>query len=483
MGNPHWILRRNPKGQLFGASVKRKGKVYHCTAVRQITDPAKLKGKASLCINSSKTVVEVGEFPFLKKDILQLQIKNRLEQLALFDVNEAINISYHVIQNQSQQQSLSIVAVPEELVVAGIRDVTQSRRVELLTCVSMAASIASLLKQLGSDAFIVLLLSQDKAYVLGVRDGIALFRQTIPLSSSGEVDPETASHAIGFGRQTLERDFGVDKSRFLCMGERKDEVEYEDLGEENWVPDWSHCLHVEGDDLLRYPAIFGTLFTSSSYSYLPEEYKRASRLRLLSRLLVIGAGIGAVVFSGLSYQNVQKLDPLRSQLQKERKEMSSDIATLKQQLPDPNNVEQVKAYLDIEAKAAVQPSVSLFLQQIAAVLPENVTLLTMKITRKSRDTEQESVTVIPVPGQSPDMAMELPEQGTQTKAEILLGQELVVHFNCASKGDYGRVKARFEEALKGFSSLFSLHAVDWGYEEKRRTGYLDCELLLTGEER
>lgn len=481
MRTPHWILQRTPEERLFAASVKRRGKVYHCSAVKEIADSVKPSGKACFCIDSNKTVVEVTDLPLLKKDILRLQIKNRIELLAIFDVNEAIAISHRVIRKHAQQQSLSIVAIPEELVVTGIHNLTESYSLDFINCVSMAASVASLLKQLSNEAFIILLMTRVKAYVLGVNDGIALFIQGIPLSSNGEIDTEATTHAIDFGRQNLSRNFNIDESRFLCMGEARGKVNYEELGEENLMPDWSHCLKVEGDDILHYPALFGTLFADTSYSYLPDEYNLAFRLKQLSRILVFGAGVAAVVFSGLYYQNTQKIDPLRSQLQKERENLSHDINSLRNKLPDPKNVTLVKALLDIEEKTAKQPSVAQFLQQIAGVLPENVTLLRMDITRQAGSNEEETVTAIPAPGQSPDMGAELPDQNSRAQAAILLDQELVVHFNCISKGDYGRVKARFEEAIKGFSSLFSLRDVTWRYEEKSTIGHLDCELQLSGE--
>ena len=483
MNKPHWIFQRTPEERLLAASVKRRGKVYHCSAVQEIAGSVTPKGKACFCVDSNKTVVEVTDLPLLKKNILQLQIKHKIELLAIFDVKEAIAVSHRVIRKHSQQQSISIVAIPEELVVAGIHLLTKSYSLELINCVSMAASIASLLKQLSNEAFIVLLLTHEKAYVLGVHNGTALFIQGIPLSISGEIELDATTHAIDFGRQNLARNFDIDESRFLCLGEAREKVNYEDLGEENRIPDWNHCLNAEGDDILHYPALFGTLFISNSYSYLPEEYNLAFRLKQLSRILALGAGVGTVVFSGLYYQNLQKLDPLRSQLQIERMHLSRDINELRKKLPNTNNVTQVKNFLNIKEKSAKQASVSQFLQKIATALPKNVTLLSMEITRETGSNAQKAVTAIPAPGQSPEMGTEVPGQGGKAKAEILLDQVLVVHFSCISTGDYGRVKARFEEAIKGFSSLFSLRTVSWRYDEKSTTGHLDCELQLSGEEK
>ena len=214
MNNARWALQRTPAGSVLATSVKCKGKVFHCGAVREIPESEKLYGKASSCIDSKKTVVEVAELPILKKNILQLQLKNNIEQLAIFDLNEAISVSHKTIGKQSHKQSLSIIAIPEELVVAGIRTLTDDYAIELTNCVSMPASIAGLLNQLGDDAFIVLLQTHDKAYVLGVHEGVALFIQGVPLSYNGELDPEATTHAIDFGRKNLARNHSIKQSPF-----------------------------------------------------------------------------------------------------------------------------------------------------------------------------------------------------------------------------------------------------------------------------
>jgi hypothetical protein len=379
------------------------------------------------------------------------------------------------------------VAIPEEQATEGIHELNKLYNIQLMNCVSMPASVAGLLKQLGDEAFIVLLVTRDKAYVLGVHNGTVLFIQGMPLDYNGEIETEAAMHAISFGRQNLDRNFGIEESRFLCMGEARKQVVYGDLGEENWIPDWSHCLAAESDDILQYPALFGTLFTTPSYSYLPEEYKLAFRLLKLNTFLVAGAGIGAVILAYLSYQNMQKLDPLRAQLQRDRQQLSSHINSVQQQIPDQSGVAKVQSYLKIEENVAAQPSISHFLQQLSTVVPTNVTLLTMEIKRRAAEdnNQQEGNMVMPVAGQSGDMGMEKSDQasGAKAKAEILLDQDLIVHFNCSSTGDYSRVKARFDKALKGFSSLFLLGTVDWSYDEKSKTGLLNCELLLNREEK
>ncbi len=484
MNNPQWILQRTPNGRLLGTSIKRRGKVFHCAAVQEISDSSRLKGKACICMDSYKTVVEVAEFPLVKKNILQLQVKNRIELLAIFDVNEAFTISHKLISQQAQVQLLSIIAIPEELIVSGIHKLTESYNIDLINCVSMAASVASLLQQLSHEAFIVLLISRHKAYVLGVQDGNALFIQGVPIGYGGEVEPDATMHAITIGRQTLASKFEIESSRFLCMGEERGKVNCEDLGEENWTPDWSHCLKANGQDVLHYPALFGTLFTHGNYSYLPDEYVLALRLKQLSRSLVFAASFGTVLLSGLYYMNLQKIIPLRAQLQKERMNVSQDIDRLRQKLPSPDTVSRINSYIHIEEGAAQQASVSQFLQRIASVLPDNVLLLGMEITRKSGSKEQENLAVVPAPGQFPAMEPELSGQTTsKAKAESLLEQQLSVQFSCISEGDYSRVKARFEKAVKGFSSLFALRSISWGYDENNSQGHLDCELLLNGEKK
>ncbi|MEE4242096.1 MAG: hypothetical protein V2I36_11575 [Desulfopila sp.] len=273
MAKSHWIIKRSEDESLIASAVKRKGKIFHCSGVQSLHDAGNLAGTISLTIDSSKASVLIEEFPDVKDDVLQLQIENKINQLALFNVEENISTAYSVINERRQKRLLSIIAQPEYLTTEGIQTVSVSGRVQLENCVSTVAATACLLQQLGPDPFIVLLITRLSALLIGVRDGVPLFLQSIPLSGPAEVDSGVASHAIGFGRQTLQRDFEIDSCRLVCLGEGRDSFDFEALDEENWIPDWSHFLSAEGNDIVLYPGLFGALFVGSRFSFLPVGYK------------------------------------------------------------------------------------------------------------------------------------------------------------------------------------------------------------------
>jgi hypothetical protein len=484
MMKSQWIVKKSEDEHLIAASVKRKGKVFLCSPVEPLKDSSKLSGLVHLSLESSKAEVIVEEFPKVKDDILELQIQNKLDQLALFSVGEEIATSYAILEERRQKQLLSLIAQPENLTGEGIGTITSGGKVDLKSCVSAVAAIAALMKQLDPDPYIVLLITRISAYLIGVRNGFPLFLQSVPLSAPAEVESGVAAHAIGFGRQTLQRDFEIDSCRLVCLGEGRESFDFEALEEENWIPDWNHCITAEGGDILHYPALFGSLFIEERYSMLPVEYVRAGQLKKVSFYLSIAAGIGCIVLAALAYQHMERVAPLQQQLELERRQLSENAGKVRRVTPDPEMVDRVKVYLEIMDKADAEPSVAMLLEDIARALPENVFADKLKISRKIGETDkvEEDPMGIPPPGMDTAMPDSPGVVVSGSPAEALLGQTITVHLACSSKGDYSMVKARFDQTVKGLSARFSLRNVDWDYSETEGGGSFGAELLPAGEE-
>ncbi len=483
MAKSQWIVKRSEDDQLFAASVISKGRVFQCSPVQKLQDGSELGGTIHLTLEANDAAVLVEEFPEVKADILDLQIQNKLDQLALFNMGEVVSTSYALLEKRRQKQLLSIIAQPEHLTEKGIQVVTAGLKVDLQSCTPAVAAIAALLKQLGPEPFIVLLVGRLSAYLAGVRNGIPLFLQSVPLSATAEVESGVAAHAIGFGRQTLQRDFEIDSCRLVCLGEGRESFDFEGLDEENWIPDWNHCLAAEGNDIVRYPALFGSLFVESNFSMLSVEYARAGQLKKLSSLLTVMAGLACIVLATLSYLNMEKLKPLQIRLDVEKRELSRDVGDMRRITPDSDTVERVKVYMDIMDKVAAEPSIAMVLRDIAISLPDKVLVDDLRITREAGSSAVEDDPMMAVPPPGMDAMPDEPGISVAgSPAEQLLTQQVVVSLTCRSVGEYSLVKARFDETIKGLAAHFSLRNMDWDYSEKEGIGSFRGELLLEGGE-
>ncbi len=481
MAKLQWIVKRSEDGQLFAASVKRKGRVFQCSSVKNLQDGQELGGDVHLALESGNAAVLVEEFPEVSDDILDLQIQNKLDQLALFNMGEVVSTAYTRLEKRRQKQLLSIIAQPEHLTEEGVAAVTAGTSVDIKSCVPAVAAIAALLKQLNPEPYIVLQITPLSAYLMGVRNGIPLFLQSVPLSGTAEVESGVAAHAIGFGRQTLQRDFEIDSCKLVCLGEGRDSFDFEGLDEENWIPDWNHCLAAEGNDIVRYPALFGSLFIDSSFSLLSSEYIRAGQLKKLASIITMSAGFACIALAGLAYYNMDHLKPLQQRLDSERRQLSRKAGEVRRITPDPDIVERVKAYMDIMDKVAIEPSIAMVLRDIARALPDKVLADDLSIIREAGSTAVDDDPMMAVPPPGMEAMPEEPEMSDAgSPAERMLSQQIVVSLTCSSKGEYSLVKARFDKTIKGLAAHFTLRNMDWDYSEKDNAGTFHGELLLEG---
>ncbi len=481
MSRKQWIGTRNEDNRFLAAECKRKGQVIHCSAVHQVDAPEELTGTLSLAVSSSKASILVEEFPKLKEDLLKLQIENKLDQRALFDVGEAVSISYHKLEERHQKQLLAIIAQPSTLTLKAIEEATSGGNIEVKTCVPTIAAVAALMKQINPDPYIVLFIGRLSAFVIGVRDGIPLFLQSIPLVGPAEVETGVASHAIGFARQTLHREFNIASCKLVCLGEGRNNFSFAELEEENWIPDWSHCLVAKGDEIALYPGLFGALFTETNFSYLPAEYGRAGRLKKTAALITIFLICGTVFLGVLTYQNTKNNILLKSRIAQEKTALAREVKEIRRILPAPDQAARIESYLNIASQVAGEEETAAMLLAIAQLLPANVHVHTLTIAREKKTSTDgsETTALIPPPGSEP-MDEEQPSQDIPA-AELLLKQPLSISMVCNSAGEYSRVKSRFDMTVARLATRFTLKDVEWEYSEDQAEGTFRCKLMVTNK--
>jgi hypothetical protein len=483
MTKSRWIVKRSEDGEFLAAEVTRKKQFFHCSAVQILKDPKLLTGPVNLALESSKAVVLVEEFPDVKNEIMQLLIHQSLDRNALLEPGEKFSISNRLLEERRQKKLLSIIAQPESLTLDSITKVTHSSKVHLECCVPSVAAVTALLAQLGPDPYIVLLITKHSAFLIGVRAGCTLFLQSIPLSAPAEVESGVAAHAIGFGRQTLDRDFEIDSCKLICLGEGRDSFDFKTLEEENWVPDWSHCLQAQGNDIILHPALFGSLFTGNTYSYLSSKYIIASRLKKAAANLTALTAVAGIILGYFSYSTFNSNKPLLLQRDKETKALSQAANNIRKDIPDPLSVIRIASIIDTMHKVQTEPSAADLLRNIALVLPEDVVLNNLTIYRETPagSAMNESSTEPPPTMGMAAMPQEPEETVTAPPAVRLLSKQLVINMDCVSHGEYSHVKARFDQTVAGLSSRFLLRNVDWDYTEQNQMGSFHCELIFTGE--
>lgn len=482
MAQAHWLIKQRENGRLSAVKVSRRGKLFSCGRVEEMDNPDNLSGRVDMSLESKKIIALVDDFGLIRGDILDMQIHKKIDQLALFGVGEKIITARHFLGKRRHLQQFSVIAGPEELVITRVQRILAGGSRKLNICVAAVAAIASLLQEIGSEPFIVLCINEDTAFTAGVQDGAVFFLQSVPLEAPALVGSGVAAHAIGFARQSMARDFEFDDCRLVCVGTGRESFDFAGLGEDNWIPDWSHCLEADDNEIVLYPDLFGLLFMGpDSYSFLPPDYRIASRLQKTAALLALGAISASLVLGTLSYLQYHDNQPLLLQLAKEKNELSRAVAETRYLVPDGDEFRQIKAFKNIRDKADREPSAGRVLADISRVLPAGVYIVELQINRDAAVAGEEG-RYMGMMEADMSMAGSFPAAGQEeSPGEQLLNRQLVIDFLCTSQGEFSHVRASFSRTVAGLSSIFLLEDIDWQYDETTKTGSFSGRLSIPKE--
>lgn len=484
MPGKQWLIQRLDSGQYLQASVSHKRGRFHSGPVQCTQElSSRISGNIYFSIDSNKGLVLVDQFPQgLKTDLLKLQIDSRLNNLALMDEGVAGAISYKRLENRGKMELLSILVLPEDELLTAYNGLTKKKKVHFLSCAPSTAALAALLSLISPEPFIILLIQKDKGAVIAVRDGMPLYMQTIPLIAAGEVEMGTIPHALNFCRQSLQRDFDINSSRFVCLGVGRNDIDYELIGEKNWEPDWQKQIVAEKEDLMHHPEFYGALFTGTEYSLLPHEYNLSWNIKRITNVTLVCCMALGLGLAFLAWQNIQKSIPVRERLAADSSKLARHEKELESKLPETQDVRHLEHYLTILAKGAKEPKLALLVEQLVKGLPEKVTIAGLDAIKRETNISPPVATaaappqIAPLPGGAPQ-PMPTTGEVAISVAEAGFNKTLVLLLTSSSEGEYDRVRARFERTVTALSNSFTLENIRWEYTEANSTGILECDLI------
>lgn len=490
MAKKRWVIQQAEGKTYLLSQVEMKGGIWHCRGLKTLDSlPDTLSGEAHLSISSTASLVLAEEFPQLNRELLLMQMHKRLDQMAMLDVGIRGAICYAAIEERGLKQLYSMIVLPESEVESGLNTVLASGKVRLRNCTTGSAAVAALMAKVSAEPFVVLLVQERGAVVIGVRNGVALYQQSMQVSGSGELEEGILIHAINFCRQTLSREFAIDEAALVCLGSARDTIDAEMLNDALTEPDFTNSIHADNADILHYPELYGTLFVQPAFSFLPEGYNHSLVLATISRVLTFVAAVAAVTCGFLSWQQSQTNTDLAHQLDSESGKLNTSITRLGQQLPGMKNVQQQEQYLQILAKSENEPHLDELLMVLAERLPEQVRISGFEVEKRAIVAMGESAEMVPGTANIAPVASMDPTMADDASMAQLPGpeQELdkdpVIELMLTSPGEYELVRARFEKSVRQLSGPFSLEDIEWQYTEVLAEGVLSCELHLPGRGR
>ncbi|BCO08477.1 hypothetical protein GF1_08530 [Desulfolithobacter dissulfuricans] len=474
------------------AEVRRSGRKPVFSGAVADWEPTGNSGADLYCsLATPRTHLLLAEFPKLKKELLTLQINERIRQEGLYGEDIHFIQKIKKLDRRGDSQKLSVVSIPSTDLNPLLDPELADHGLRIRRIVPAPVAIAGLLGQFTIEPVLAAIFSEEGLQVLLVRDSQPLYSQMVPPDISGLFEEAMLAQTFETVRQNIRRLFSLEVDKFICLGQGHETCPDRIGGEDSWQPDWNLILEAESlEDVYRYPELYGTWFADPDYDCLPRSWRASYALQqatgwVTAGLLLAAAGLGAMGYTGRA-----GLGEMRQQYQRLFQETSARQRELGIMLPSDEERQLVEQVASLQARIRVQPRLENILATIAATIPDSVKIVSFTYRAGAAGTMPPG-TSSPGPGYPPAPGQQSPGQGTDSgnramRVNGLLGGTGRLHIVFTTRGDLLEARSSFEEAISGLAKKYTLENVEWNYGQEAGAGLLECDLVLTkpdGEDR
>ncbi len=477
------------QGKFLCTDVRKKGGKYICTPVKEYErlEPSAFKKPLHLSFASSQALVLLEEFPPLAHKLLLMHVERQLENRALMDEGVKSAITYKIVDTKGEKRLHSLVILPRNDVWPVIENLVQ-KRTFIRTATPAIASLGALTAQFTQDPLIVIMARENSSELTAFRNGIPLYMQPFPMTGPGEFDTTMLTHAISVCRQALLRDFRIEKTQILLMGERRNTIDFAQTGLDSLEPDWkSLSISANRQSIYNWPELYGTLFVRQDYSYLPPQYFFSHKIKKINNWTTAFCTVAAIGLSMFAWNTYQKNTSVEYQLTKQQGELDKRIGVLQKNLPASDSLKNLEHYLDILGRGILEPRLSNLLETLTLAIPQTVHIEKLTVRKAAPvfpadKMEKTTETALPPPGYSRSGQQKNILTKPQTP-EDNQKKSVVMDISFSAEGSYRNVRAGFEKIVANLSRSFALKNIEWGYREAEKNGYLKGQLWARKEEK
>ena len=304
-------------------------------------------------------------FPKTREDILQLQIREFLQERGLFE--GVPKIAYRVAEEEDPQVELEIVAVEERIVNRWLRELLKNKH-KLSKLIPEILGVAWLtLKE--SDQFLLsVYLSEESFWLVLTGNGYISYFRNVHVDPTVGLMEEVIEQGLLATLDYCTRVLGVEIEGIIPYGPKRELLPESSVP--FFEPQFSYFEGVDKELILEFPFFFGVFWVPEEFNFLPSEY------RLFLTQLTWARKVGFTLL-GLSLLNMglwAYYQPKVKKLQAENKVLSSEIrkieSELQKYLPPEKQaiIQKWFTYLDRYKKTFILPE---FLSWVDENLPPN----------------------------------------------------------------------------------------------------------------
>ena len=476
IGSKQWCIQQRPEGGYFIAQIlsTSKNAISFAPIIESETLGKEYAGVINYTFTPEDYHLYTDTFPKLKPELLSLQIKKRFTDLGI--AMDAASLVHTSKELPGKPGVINSLFIHQEDLANNLPQISSMTGIKKCKLIPAAVSIAGLIRTLTDKAVLIFLIGVRFSQVLVVKNGVPLYNQSLAQTGPGQVEEALIPNAVDFARVTIKKDHDIDDFNILCLGPGRETINLDNLGIEEWNPDFSKTvLTSQPEDILYYPHLFGAYFADAAYSFIPKDFENGWRIQSASRIAAIGASIASIALLAgwLYFQPILKdKQDLYQSMSAELSQQREEIQNRMPQMTMLNNFERL---VNIRTKAKTDFRLDILAQQLSQALPEKVRITDFKIQRLKMG-EENDLSMPPEPGADPNTTTQM-GSGELSIPEKTQARAFRLSLTCRSVGNYTEVTTRFEKTATALNESFGVENLTWSYREADHSGTLQCNLF------
>ncbi len=480
-GKKHWILSPNEGNRGFNClCLSQKGNTLSIEHFQQIISPKDIPAKsAHVVFYSERLLVSKESFFATKKEILELQIDEKMRLIGPWAEGTRVKHAMHLLSKGEQQNEYIILSLPENDIENVVNQLSNDIRIK--KCSVHVAAIASIVGKLTDELILSCFLANGFLEIIVSEKGIPYYSQISPLEILPTDDLSIISQAIYNVRQIIGSKLNKSVKKTIFFTRQLDEIPRNIQNEDIWIPDVSKLVKNDNEGLFfKYPELFGAIFVSNDFDLLPKKLKQTYLFQDINKVATSIALVGSIALGISTPYLINKKNNQLITYQKLYQKVQQEKRTIQKQLPTIEQTQEINNLLSLWNNIQNEPSIVNILLDISKSIPQEVILDHINITRQaiSKDIAQNS---------NDDININALEYGLDNSSNMensinakhnLLDTPLSINITFFSQGSFRDVKNNFEETTIRLGKFFDLKEVNWSYKEQEKSGILNCKILL-----
>ena len=442
------------------------------------------RGELYVCIVSRQVGILQATFPKVKREVMRLQMEERLRQEAF--LGQQVDFSYRYLRAGAAGDgvTLNLVAVESAPVARVLSWATDRPGLRLRRVAPEMVALAGLMAQLSRKPVLLVVIRGEWMEVAAVEGGAPVFRQAIPLPpgalEEGVMAWDDVERSFTLALHSVLRRRPDEVEGFVVLGGEGLELPEELSGVKRWVPPLEGVVAAENPhSYLELCHLLGVPFVRKELNFVPSSFGMAYAYRRACNVAASVLLAGAMGLGGWSYRLASVDSSLERQYRRLKGEVAAQVSRLSARLPEEGEQALLRRLVSIYQQERRSPRPSHTLIKIASLLPEEVHISRIVVVRergggsgqKSASPTQPAVGVGPPPG-----AAGAPGAAAQ-HVPAAKGLDLTLTF--VSQGDFFSVKHRFEGLSQALGQRFQVKSMDWSYDREGKRGELECSLEVS----